>query len=353
MPNVDPDGRVSIRIAALAVEGCLGSSIAILDDIVALVRLLVSEHTQHEDSPALVDGLKGLSSVHVQRLSLDGGAPLTIDGRVLDGCAAIAGANTPFDMVFIPSTPWGNAVSTVARADSAIGDWLKCQHEAGAVITAQGGSVFILAASGLLDGHDAAVFWSRVPLFRQRFPLVQPKAVETVTFANNLGCASTMAAGPTLICQALEPLLPPYIATALRQQVFGGGPPEAGDTSGKWARHDILVSRARLWLAENYSQQFRLAELADLFNVSERTISRYFNAAIGTSPHDYVRLLRFDAAMRLLRLSDLRIDDIARQVGYHDSRFFVRIFRDWSGMTPAAYRRKYRTSQSLTKPRSR
>lgn len=52
---------------------------------------------------------------------------------------------------------------------------------------------------------------------------------------------------------------------------------------------------------------------------------------------DYVIKLRFDRACVLLRENNLKIQDIACQVGYIDTRNFIRKFKACYGVTPGEY----------------
>ncbi|EHJ59507.1 hypothetical protein NSU_3535 [Novosphingobium pentaromativorans US6-1] len=330
------------RIAILVLEGCLISSIAVLKDIVTLLRNLVDERLAHESWVIEMDIPRLRDPMVARHLSLGGTSKRAFDGTMIEVDGPLSGDES-YDFIFIPSMPWDRALAIAESDLQRIGTFLRTQHEGGAVVAAQGGGVVPVAASGLLDRHAAAVFWSRAVAFRERFPAVRPEAVETITFQNNVGCASTMAAGPPLICRILDRFMPAFVATALRQQVLGEDPPHTDDEMGNWEPEDLVVSRARLWLAQNYHAQFRLADLAALVGVSERSLSRHFNATIGMTPHDYQRGLRMDAAARLLRNTPMRVDQVAQRVGYKDSRFFARAFRDWFGMTPKIYRVRNRT----------
>ena len=63
---------------------------------------------------------------------------------------------------------------------------------------------------------------------------------------------------------------------------------------------------------------------------------------------EYVHLTRIERARDLIEHEDDLIDDIGVAVGYEDPTFFRRLFRRMTGMTPAAYRRKYNAMRSGT-----
>ena len=72
-----------------------------------------------------------------------------------------------------------------------------------------------------------------------------------------------------------------------------------------------------------------------------RTFARRFVVATGRKPIDHVHELRVEAARHLLEAGAAGVDDVGFEVGYEDPTFFRRLFRRTTGMTPAAYRRKY------------
>lgn len=80
-------------------------------------------------------------------------------------------------------------------------------------------------------------------------------------------------------------------------------------------------------------------ELAGELNVSLTTLRRQFREATGQSLHAHHLECRIAHARRLLGESDEPIKLIASRLGYRDLSWFTRQFRQFSGSSPAAYRR--------------
>ena len=57
---------------------------------------------------------------------------------------------------------------------------------------------------------------------------------------------------------------------------------------------------------------------------------------VGRDGHDGV----FDVAVRALRAADVKLIDVAYDLGYADPPSFTRAFRRWAGMTPREWRRR-------------
>ena len=80
------------------------------------------------------------------------------------------------------------------------------------------------------------------------------------------------------------------------------------------------------------------AALADLTGYSSGYLSRVFRQEFGVSIHDYVLESRMTLARELLLHTHLRVYEIARNVGYDDSNYFIKVFRGFTGMTPQEYK---------------
>ncbi len=59
------------------------------------------------------------------------------------------------------------------------------------------------------------------------------------------------------------------------------------------------------------------------------------------TPMQYLRSVRTQAARRLLTATSRSLAEIAADVGYTDQSHLTKRFREVTGMTPAAYRRRF------------
>jgi transcriptional regulator GlxA family with amidase domain len=95
------------------------------------------------------------------------------------------------------------------------------------------------------------------------------------------------------------------------------------------------------WLAQHLDEPFDLARVAREFHVSTRSLLRRFSQEAGTSPLQYVQRLRVERAKQLLESTDLRLYEIARQVGYADQAAFRKVFGAHTDTTPSSYRQRF------------
>ncbi|NLK69548.1 MAG: AraC family transcriptional regulator [Clostridiaceae bacterium] len=100
-----------------------------------------------------------------------------------------------------------------------------------------------------------------------------------------------------------------------------------------------LVFQAVEYLRNNYNTDIRLEELAMKSFISKNYFSRLFKEVTGINFTDYIQNLRVDEACSLLKNTDMKVIDIANQVGFRDMKFFYEVFKKLTGKTPGEFRK--------------
>jgi len=80
------------------------------------------------------------------------------------------------------------------------------------------------------------------------------------------------------------------------------------------------------------------AELAREVGVHRVHLARVFRAHLGCSIGDYHRRRRVAWAANELRHGEASLSDIALRAGFADQSHFSRVFKQWTGVTPRAWR---------------
>ena len=108
----------------------------------------------------------------------------------------------------------------------------------------------------------------------------------------------------------------------LRAQVENAGP------------DDVLVTES-LRLIQKGIRSIRVPHVLKSLRVSERQFERRFVRAIGVSPHQYIRIVRFREALRLIKANQFdRLSDVAYDFNYVDQSHFIKDIKAFSGYTP-------------------
>lgn len=94
------------------------------------------------------------------------------------------------------------------------------------------------------------------------------------------------------------------------------------------------------YINENYACVIRLEELAQLVNMNAQYLCRYFKKYIGKTIMEYVNEIRIEKAAEALAETKDKVIDIAQNVGFENTGYFIRRFKKEKGVTPSEYRKK-------------
>lgn len=78
--------------------------------------------------------------------------------------------------------------------------------------------------------------------------------------------------------------------------------------------------------------------IAQQLNMSQSYLGRQFRAAAGMSINDAIQHVRIDKACKLLRQSEEPVEQIAKQAGYQNIKYFFVLFKKYTGKTPSQFR---------------
>ena len=90
-------------------------------------------------------------------------------------------------------------------------------------------------------------------------------------------------------------------------------------------------------ITQNY-REASLSNVARAYGVSLAYVSECVRAQTGKTYKELLQRHRMETAARLLRRSDLNIQQIIAQVGYENTSYFYRLFHERYGLSPREYR---------------
>jgi AraC-like DNA-binding protein len=103
---------------------------------------------------------------------------------------------------------------------------------------------------------------------------------------------------------------------------------------------DMLVEES-LRLIHANRDCLRVKDLLDAFSISERQFERRFAQTVGLTPQVYLRVHRFNAAIRLIKTKRFaRLTDVAAALNFTDQSHLIRDIKAFSGMTPTSLSQK-------------
>ena len=110
---------------------------------------------------------------------------------------------------------------------------------------------------------------------------------------------------------------------------------------------DVLVTES-LRLIHHGIRSIRVPQLLKCLDLSERQFERRFVRAVGISPHHYIRIARFQEAVRLMKTKQFeRLSDIAYDLNYADQSHLIKNIREFSGYTPTTLAQTVQTGDDF------
>ncbi|MBQ6679449.1 MAG: helix-turn-helix domain-containing protein [Lachnospiraceae bacterium] len=103
-----------------------------------------------------------------------------------------------------------------------------------------------------------------------------------------------------------------------------------------------LVTAAANYVRRHLSEPIRTEDMAKEFYLSRPYLSSRFKKESGMSLTDFILKEKTEEAKRLLRYSDRSAAAISSYLGFSSPGHFARVFGKYAGLTPNAYREKYR-----------
>lgn len=210
---------------------------------------------------------------------------------------------------------------------------------------------FVLAQAGLLGGRRATTHWREARLLARAFPdvTVEPDAIfirdgnvftsAGVSSGIDLALALVeMDYGADLVREVARWLVV-YLKRAGGQSQFSvlveADPPPQSALRG--------VTEA---IAADPAADHSVKTLARRASLSTRQLTRLFQSELGTTPARYVEMVRIDAARAALD-AGRTIPDTAALSGFGSTETLRRVFMGRLGVSPKAYRDRFRTASRV------
>jgi AraC family transcriptional regulator, transcriptional activator FtrA len=309
------------RVAALAYDGLGTFELGIVTEVFGLPRPEMGEGwyrfrvCSHECGP----------------LRATGGLLL----QTRSGLAELARAGT----IIVPGwrvhdAPPATVVAALRRA-----------HARGARLVSICSGVFVLAATGLLDGRRATTHWRYVEILRSRYPEIRVEPDVLYTDEGAILTSAGSAAGIDLCLHLVRRDFGAEIANHVARRLVV--PPLREGGQAQFAVRPIGgeespgLARLLEWAQAHLHRTLTVNDLANRANMSARTFARRFKQETGTTPYRWLMHQRILSAQQLLEKSDRPIDWIAESVGLHTAATLREYFRRMLKTTPTAYRRAF------------
>lgn len=321
---------IMVNIVFLALPQSLASSLALPMEMLQAA----ASHQRLRRQPASLQ-LQVVSEGGLD-IEMSGGLSIKSHGdyRDIDRC----------DLLIIPPR-WRHPLRGI-RDNADLFAWLRRIAGSGARICAVSNGSFLMAEAGLLNGMAATTHWAYFDTFETAYPKVDLKRQYLLTEDSGLYCAGSINTVADLMVHQISAFWDRDLGQKVAQQFS----PEirrpfetlAFRRQNRNLHQDEAMASIQAQMQSAPERNWTTEELAALVDMSARNLSRRFQRATGQTIKQYLLALRLQLAMDWLRHSDLSIADIAAQLGFGDSSYFSKCFRQHFSESPGHYRRQSR-----------
>jgi AraC family transcriptional activator FtrA len=233
---------------------------------------------------------------------------------------------------------------------------LRSAHAGGARLVSICSGVFVLAATGLLDGKRVTTHWRYVDRLRARFPKVRVEPDVLYVDEGSILTSAGSAAGIDLCLHIVRCDYGAEIANEIARRLVM--PPHREGGQAQYVREPMPstgtggLAPLMQWAQSHLDKTLQVEDLARKAAMSPRTFARRFGEQTGTTPHQWLTYQRLLAAQRRLETTVESIDQVAEAVGLQTAATLRQHFSRVLGTTPTAYRRQFSTRIEETAARN-
>lgn len=263
------------------------------------------------------------------------------NGLVLVPDAAIGDAPA-LDTLVIP----GGRGSRVLNRDPKLLDWLRARTGDTRRVVSTCTGIYLLAATGVLDGRKATTHWRFADDVHRQFPNVRLDVDQLYVQDGPFHTAGGLSAGMDLALALIEADLGSTVALAAARHLVmymkrPGNQAQFSEPLRAQSRGQGPLARLPEWLLEHLAEELPVTRIADHVHMSERNFRRAFREAFGVAPSRYLERLRLERARLLLTSTRSSVEHVAARVGFDSADAFRRVFRRHYGASPREYRERF------------
>ncbi|MCM1415302.1 MAG: response regulator transcription factor [bacterium] len=118
-----------------------------------------------------------------------------------------------------------------------------------------------------------------------------------------------------------------------------------GNTAKDTILYDVLF-----YIDHHFRENIKLEAIAPLFGYNSAYLGKIFTKNVGETFNSYVDHRRIERSQELLLENNLKVYEIAEQVGYRNVDYFHKKFRKYVGMSPAEFRKGHGLSADSANP---
>lgn len=111
-------------------------------------------------------------------------------------------------------------------------------------------------------------------------------------------------------------------------------------SSEKIYQSNDVIENIKTYIQKNYYKEISLEYISEIFFLNKSYCSSLFKERTGVKFVDYITFVRIEKAKELLDHSGRKIYQVSKAVGYDNPKYFFRVFKKYTGLTPEQYKKR-------------
>ncbi|MFK0164325.1 transcriptional regulator FtrA [Rhizobium sp. NPDC090279] len=233
---------------------------------------------------------------------------------------------------------------------------LRKAHARGARLVSICGGAFVLAQTGLLSGRRATTHWHHARRLAAGYPEIDVEPHSLYVDEGDILTSAGSAAGLDLCIHIVRKDFGAKAANSVARRLVVAAHREGGQTQfierPVAARGPTRLSALLDTIRGSLVQQWSVERMAEEACMSVRSLHRHIREATGTPPGEWLLNERLARARELLEETSLPVSVVATHIGLGSATNFRHHFRASAGLSPAAYRSRFRSAGIEQKSRT-
>jgi transcriptional regulator GlxA family with amidase domain len=247
------------------------------------------------------------------------------------------------DLIIIPALD-GDMLSALEKNREFI-PWIVKQYQGSAEVASLCVGAFLLASTGLLNGHKCATHWMAAHDFRKMFPEVELVEDRVITDENGLYSSGGAFSYLNLILYLLEKYtgrdVAVFCSKAFQIDIQRHSQSPFIMFQGQKDHEDDTIKKAQDFIEKNFQEKITVDQLATMFTIGRRNLERRFKKATSNTVVEYMQRVKIEAAKMSFESSRENVNEVMYKVGYTDPKAFRVTFKKITSLSPIQYRNKY------------
>ncbi len=255
------------------------------------------------------------------------------------------------DLIVVPGIRMDTLPTFDCSKYKSLIQWLKMEHTRGVELASMCTGALLLAKSGLLDEKTCTTHWQGCDIMRKQFPNVQVEASAVFTKNNGIYTSGGAFSSIQLTLHFIELACGKEIAIQMAKMLSVEYPIRSQNQfytfQSQKTHNDESILLIQSYMEKHYASELKVDELSRRVNMSTRNFIRRFKSATGETPIQYLQKIRIEMAKKALEDGRMTVLGVMQDIGYSDIKSFSVLFKRLTGLTPAAYAKRYNVNKKV------